>query len=256
MNSYMVSQTDPRHPADELLLALIHEQSFDDAAAIRGHLSECAACAARSNELAANDATIASLLASLDHALPAAHRSFTGRHARLIQRAALVAGAVATMAGAAAALVPTSPLHRWIVTRGSSADVRPGAKAASPEDATAPAISPTESPLASGIAVPAQPTLVVEFRREQEGGVLEINRSASGDVVFRSRGGTTAYDVAEGRVSIDNQTPAAVYLIDVPNNVHQIRIKVGARSVIRWPEDSAKYTLANDTHRARVAFRP
>jgi hypothetical protein len=256
MKSYMVSQIDPRHPADELLLALIHEQSFNDAAAIRGHLSVCAACVERSNELAANDATIASLLASLDHPLQPAALSFTGRHAGLIRRAALVAGAVATMAGAAAALVPSSPLHKWIVA-GSAPAAASKASATTPSiDSTVPATAGTaETPLASGIAVPAKSVLVIEFRREQDHGVVEINRSADGDVVFRSRGGTTAYDVAEGRVSIDNQTPADVYLIDAPVNVHQIRIKVGSRTVIRWPEDSAKYTLSTDSHRARVELR-
>lgn len=256
MKSYMVSQTDPRHPTDELLLALIHEQTFDDAAAIRGHVASCASCSARSLELSTDDATIASLLASLDHPLPRARPSFNERHAHRLRRAALVAGALATMAGAAAALVPSSPLHRWIVARTAPAARVPAIPTAtSPQAATTPPAA-TEVPLASGIAIPAQSTLVVEFRREQEGGMVELNRSAPGEVVFRSRGGTTAYDVAEGRVTIDNQSPAETYLIDIPATVRQVQVRVGSRTLIRWPEDSVKFALPNDPRRARVAIRP
>jgi len=256
MKSYMVSQTDPRHPTDEVLLALVHEQSFDDAAAIRGHVVTCASCSARTRELAAHDAVIADLLGSLDHPLPEARAPFSARHSGLLRRAALVAGAVATMAGAAAALVPGSPVHEWIVARSApQAPVRPAPIATSPEATTATATS-RDAAMASGIAIPAQATLDVEFRREQESGTVELVRSVPADVTFRSRGGTTAYDVADGRVVIDNRTPAEVYVIDIPSAVQHVRIHVGTRTLIRWPDDSARYVLANDLHRARVALRP
>lgn len=255
MKSYMVSQTNPEHPTDELLIALVHEQSFDDAAAIRGHVAACAACTARSRDLAANDAVVAALLASLDHPLARARRSFNVRNARRFRRAALVAGALATMAGAAAALVPSSPLHRWIAARVAPEPVvRTSEPATSPlAQATAPV---TEGALASGIAIPAQATLLIEFRREQQTGTVEIGRSAVSDVVFRSRGGTTAYEVAEGRVSIDNQTPAETYLIEIPATVRQVRIRVGTRTLIRWPEDSVKFSLPNEPRLARLDLRP
>lgn len=255
MKSYMVSQTDPRHPTDELLLALVHQQSFDDAAAIRGHVAACEICSTRSREIAANDATVAELLGSLDHPLPQARASVSARHSGLLRRAALVAGAAATMAGAAAALVPSSPLHRWIVARAAPAATSRQAPPAPPDNAAPAAPASRDVAFASGIAVPATATLDVEFRREQASGVIEIKRTAPGDVTFRSRGGMTAYDVADGRVAIDNRTPADGYFIDVPTTVQRVRVHVGTRALILWPEDSAKIVLPNDAQHGRVEFR-
>ncbi len=254
MKSYMVSQTESRHPTDELLLALIHEQSFDDAAAIREHVATCAVCSARTRELAANDAVIAELLGSLDHPLPQAVVPYNARRSGLLRRAALVAGALATMAGAAAALVPSSPLHQWIVARATPGATAPQSTVAAPGEATPAVTTTSEAAMASGIAIGAPATLDVEFRREQQGGTIEIARSALGDVTFRSRGGTTAYEVAENRVAIDNQAPAEVYLINIPAAVQHVRIHVGTRTLIRWPEDSARFVLPTDPHRARVDF--
>jgi len=252
MKSYMVSQIDPEHPSDELLLALIHQQPFEASATTREHLQGCASCAARSQALSANDAVIAELLQSLDDPLPVLHPSFAMRHATQLRRAGLIAGAAATMAVAAAAMVPSSPLHRWIAERATSAaPVRLPAAGTSPDTAVTP-VPAADVPLASGIAIPAQATLIVAFRREQDGGAVEITRTATGDVAFRSRGGTTAYEVADGRVTIDNQSPAETYLIDIPASVRQVRVRVGPRTLIRWPEDSARYTLTTDPRRARV----
>lgn len=255
MKSYMVSQTDPVHPSDELLLALIHEQSFDDSAAIRGHVAACASCTERSRALSASDTLVATLLGSLDHPLPEARPSFGARTSHRWRQAALIAGAAATMAAAAAAMVPSSPLHRWLVSQQApAAPVHAVAAPTSPQVPTA-AVSNKDAALASGIAIPAQATLVVEFRREQESGVVELVRSAPGDVTFRSRGGATAYEVAEGRVAIDNQSPAEVYMIDIPTTVRQVRIHVGNRTLLRWPEDSARLVTRGDAGRASVALR-
>jgi hypothetical protein len=256
MKSYMVSQTDPEHPTDELLLALIHEQPVDDAAAIRGHMMACQVCDARSRELSVNDATIDALLAALDHPLAARRGTFVSRNGWRLRRAALVAGATATMAAAAAAVVPGSPLHRWIADRSAAAATSaPVHAAASAAPVAATAAAAGEAPLASGIAIPAAPTLIVAFRREQQGGAVEIARTAAGgDVSFRSRGGVTAYDVADGQVSIDNQAPADLYLIDIPATVRTVRIRVAGRTLVRWPEDSAKLVSAADPQRARVVL--
>ena len=83
---------------------------------------------------------------------------------------------------------------------------------------------------------------------------MEITRTDSGDVTFRSRGGAAAYAVAENRVAIDNRVPAEIYLIDVPRSVQQLRIRVASHTLMRWPEDSAKYALPNDPRRARLRF--
>jgi hypothetical protein len=257
MKSYMVSQTDGAHPPDDALLALIHEQPSDDAAAIRGHLAACASCAARVDALRADDALVGDLLDALDH--PLGPRlvvdRFVPRRVPLRRRAALLVASAATFAVAAAAMVPASPLHHWLVGSSTVSKATVGAAAA-----IAPA-QPTAAPaadasLASGIAVPATPTLLVTFRREQDSGTVEIMRTQGGDVTFRSRGGATAYDGKEQQVTIDNQAPAETYLLDIPVTVRTVRIRIGERTLLRWPEDSARFAVADDPARARVPLNP
>jgi hypothetical protein len=253
MNSFMVSLNDTVHPTDESLLALIHEQPVDDAAAIRGHITMCATCRTRFSELSADDATIASLLGSLDHPVRVGRPSFGAANAGRLRRAMLVAGAAATMAAAAAAMVPGSPVRRWIEQR----EAPPAAATRTTPAPVAPsAAAPIDAPLASGIAVPPTATMIVTFRHEQRGGVLEVRHTSGGDVYFRSRGGVTAYDVAEGQVSIDNQSAAETYMIDFPASVRKLQVRIGERTLLRWPEDSAKFASPADPQRARVALDP
>lgn len=254
MKSFMVNQTDRGHPPDELLLALVHQQTFDEAIAIRAHVMSCAACSGRLHELSAGEIAIAALLETLDHAPAAAgaRAPFGARNAARLRRIVLVAGSAATLVAAAAAVVPNSPLRRWLAGHPRPELPTPGTRPTPP--APQPAAAPVALPLASGIAIPAPATLVVVFRHDQPSGVVEITRTDSGDVTFRSRGGAAAYAVAEHRVTIDNRVPAEVYLIDVPRSVQQVRIRVASRTLMRWPEDSAKYTLPNEPHRARLRF--
>lgn len=232
-----------------MLLAVQHEQPTSDAAAIRSHVAECDACAGRWRDLAEADAAVAALLHELDHPLPSDNAT-TWLRARphRLRRALLTAAAAVTLTVAAAAtIVPSSPLRRWINDR---RDVPP-ARAIQP-DSSASATAVT--PLASGIAIHAPRNLTVVFRREQNTGVIEIARSRSGEVTFRSRGGFTAYELAVGQVSIDNRVPADAYLIDLPPAVQRLRILVGDRVLLRWPEDSARVMVTQDSQRVRVVL--
>lgn len=248
-----MTQTDMIHPADETLLALLHEQPVENAAATRSHVIACDDCASRWRQLSADDDAVAGLLGVLDHPAPAVRArstlSLRQRHRHRLRRALLIAGSAATLAVAAAAMVvPVSPLHQWIRDAVTGRVV--------PSDAPRPLSPPPAAPaaLASGIAIPATRKLLVIFRREPTSGVVEIARSDTGDVTFRSRGGTTAYAVTSNHVSIDNQAPAVAYFIGIPPAVQQVRILVGSRVLLRWPEDSARVALPEQSVRARIVL--
>lgn len=232
----MVSQTESNHPSDAQLLATIHAESVVDLAAIHAHADGCAQCAARRRTLMDDDAMIGRLLAELDAPPRTADQPrFTlVSHRSWLHRGLRIAGAAATLAVAAAALVvPASPVHRVLFPAVNAPRLNPGTTA-----------NQTAAAVASGIAVPASRSLVIVFRQEQSHGAIEITRTATGDVAFRSRGGNTAYQVAAGRVSIDNAAPADEYQVDLPGSVQQLRIVVGTRVLLQWPEDSARYATA------------
>jgi hypothetical protein len=203
----------------------------------------------RWKELNEEDAAVAALLRELDHGRPVASApTWLQSRPRRLRRALLTAAAAATLTVAAAAtIIPTSPLHRWINDR----------RETRPSQAKAPTalvpLTPT-APLASGISVRAPHSLTVRFRRDQYTGVIEIAPSRSSDVIFRSRGGTTAYQLGAGQVSIDNQVPAQTYLIDLPAFVQRLRILVGNRVVFRWPDDSAHSDPTPATRPSRIVL--
>ncbi|MGH7582178.1 MAG: hypothetical protein ACREL5_03015, partial [Gemmatimonadales bacterium] len=127
-----MNPTERVHPADEQLLAELHGEAAPGVAA---HLANCVVCSERSRMLAADDATVATLLAALDHSRPSV--AFAPiRARRMLRRGLLVAASAATLAVAAAALVPVSPLHRWI-TAPSAGVVPAAAKAAASQHVAA-----------------------------------------------------------------------------------------------------------------------
>jgi hypothetical protein len=227
-----VSQTETGHPSDALLLATIDPESVGELATIRAHASECPRCAARQRALAEDDARISALLVALDDPAPPANQPrFLRRSSRRwLHRGLRIAGAAATLAVAAAAIM-VSPVHRWVLPH---VDIAPP-----PQHPGAPK-PPTPAAVASGIAVPVTRSLAIVFRHEQALGIVAIDRTADGEITFRSRGGNTAYQVAAGQVSIDNLVPADEYQITIPRSVQQVRITVGTRVLLRWPEDSAQ----------------
>lgn len=239
----MASQTE-RHPSDATLLAVIHGEPVDDLAAIRAHAGECAQCSARQRTIANDDAIIEALLAELDDPLRGSVQPrFAARsRRRWAQRGIRIAAAAATFAVAAAALVvPASPLHQWVFRE---------SEAASPGPVVA--TSPPAAAVASGIAVAASRSLVIVLRHEQRQGALEIHWTVAGDVTFRSRGGTAAYQVSSGQVAIDNQVPADAYQIGIPRSVQHVRILVGTRVLLRWPEDSARRVSPTSPDELRI----
>ncbi|MGH7582746.1 MAG: hypothetical protein ACREL5_05930, partial [Gemmatimonadales bacterium] len=148
----------------------------------------------------------------------------------------LVAASAATLAVAAAALVPVSPLHRWI-TAPSAGVVPAAAKAATSQHVAATA----GDAATSGIAVQPSGVVVVMFRHDPASGVLELDRSATAEVGLRARGGRTGYRVESDRIVIDNQQAAETYFIDIPAGLTRLVVKDAGGVLLTWPDDSARW---------------
>ncbi len=239
----MVSQTENVHPSDAELLATLSVEPSDDMTATGSHIRGCAQCGAYLQDVADEHAAIHALLVELDDPLPAAiePRFARRQHQRWTGRALRIAGAAALLAAAAAAIVlPASPAHRWIFR---DAPIVPPPHGGDAEPAAA---------ATSGIAIPASPVLVIVLRHEQPHGSVQITRTSAGDVTFQSRGGNTAYRVASDQVSIDNEVPADVYEIAIPWRVQHLRLLVGTRVLLRWPEDSAQRAATAPADHLRI----
>jgi hypothetical protein len=239
----MVTQTEPVHPSDAELLATMSVEPGDDVTATESHVRGCARCGAYLQGVANESAAIHALLGELDDPLPVAvePRFARPQYQRSTGRGLRIAGAAALLAVAAAAIaLPASPAHRWVF---GDAPILPRPAAGDAGSGAA---------VTSGIAIPASQALVIVLRNEQRHGSVEITRTGAGDVTFRSRGGNTAYRVASDQVSIDNEVPADVYEIAIPWTVQHLRLLVGTRVLLRWPEDSAQRAPAPPADHLRI----
>jgi hypothetical protein len=85
----------------------------------------------------------------------------------------------------------------------------------------------------TGVAVPVSGGLVVTLQRPQTTGIVEIVLTDRADVAIRSRGGEVGYQVAEGRVVIDNRAPAEQYDIEAPLGLQRLVVQVNSHLVFR-----------------------
>lgn len=227
------------HPNDGALLALIHgELDADAAASLQAHLSSCAACAARSDELSGADTELGALLRALDHPVPRlAVPAAAARRPRL-RHTALAASLALLIAGAAAAAVPGTALNRWIRSR------LDGAPPTAPQVATpAPATvqPPAQQAAAGGVEIPASRTLVVTFAAPEPDGVLTVSVADRTGAAFRAYGGDVAYEVGDGRIAVDNRRPARRYTLEVSSALGRLTVLVAGRPAF----DSAQRPLGN-----------
>ena len=222
------------HPNDATLLALIHGELDDDAAAtVRAHLSDCAACVASEAALRQADKEIVTLLGELDHAAPVLRPPAAASPPRL-RHTALAASLALLLAGAAAAAVPGTSLNRWIRSRLDGAPPT-APRAASP----GPAPARTPPAQAAGVDIPTPRSLVVSFAAPEPGGMLTVSAGARTDAALRAYGGDVAYQVGDGRIAVDNRRPAGRYTLEVPATLSRLEVLVGARRVF----DSAERPL-------------
>ena len=228
------------HPSDGALLALIHgELTSGEAAAVRSHLSGCAACAQRESALRTGDTEVGALLRLLDHPVPrlTVPQGRSARHG--LRRAALAASLAVVLAGAAAAAVPGTALNRWIRSR------LDGAPPTAPRVASpTPAVGPTApAQAAGGVEIPTPRALVVTFAEPEPGGVLTVSATSRADASLQAYGGDVAYQVGDGRIEVDNRSPAGRYTLEVPATLPRLTVLVAGRPVF----DSAEHPLGDGT---------
>ena len=222
------------HPTDATLLALLHGELDDRAAsAERTHLASCAECAARAAALGRADAETGALLSLLDHPVPSRPMPVP-RHARpRWARPAIAASLALLLAGAAAAAVPGTALHRWVVARFSAAP------APEPRPApVAPAPRPAEAQ-AGGVELPGSGALTVTFAMPESAGRLMVSAGSRGGAVLHAFGGDVGYQVGKGRITVNHRRPAGRYPLEVPADLARLTVVVAGRTVF----DSERRTL-------------
>jgi hypothetical protein len=219
------------HPSDEILLALFHGELGDRAAAdARAHLASCAECAGRSAALARADGEIGALLSLLDHPVPSrplpVPRSAGPRRAR----PAIAAALGLLLAGAAAAAVPGTVLHRWIADRLGPA----------PEPRPVPAApAPLPERQGGGVELPGSGALTVTFAMAEPGGRLVVTAGTRSGAMLHAFGGDVGYQVGRGRIAVDNRRPAGRYTLEIPADLARLTVVVAGRTVF----DSARRRL-------------
>ena len=216
------------HPSDAALLAVIHgELPPGETASIRSHVTGCAACREREAALRTGDGQIGALLRLLDHPVPIRAAPAGGARRYGARRAALAASLAVFLAGAAAAAVPGTALNRWIRSQlGGAPPTAP--RAASP---TAPQVAPAPAQAAGGVEIPAPRALVVTFREPEALGVLTVRAVDRADASLQAFGGDVAYQVADGRIEVDNHRPAGRYTLEVPATLSRLTVLVAGRTV-------------------------
>ena len=174
------------HPSDATLLALIHGAlAAGPASEVQAHVAKCAVCASTMSELRAGDEEVGLLLGTLDHPVPKLRPPATATRSPRLRRAALAASVALLVAGAAAAAVPGTPLHRWIHGR-----LDAFGHAASRPVAPAPARpSPPDAQAAGGVEVPAMHGLTIAFAEPEPGGILTVTAAKRPYVSLRAYGG-------------------------------------------------------------------
>jgi anti-sigma factor RsiW len=214
------------HPSDDTLLALIHGELDDGAAdSARAHLASCGECAARSAALAQGDAETGALLALLDHPMTSRPMPVPRHAGPRWARPAIAASLALLLAGAAAAAVPGTALHRWIVGRFGAAAETPTVTAP-----VAPA-PPTPATQAGGVELPGSDALTVTFAAPEPAGRLTVSVGTQAGAVLHAYGGDVAYQVGKGRIMVDNRRPAGRYTLEVPADLARLTVVVAGRPV-------------------------
>jgi anti-sigma factor RsiW len=214
------------HPSDDTLLALIHGELDDRAAAsARAHLASCGECAGRSAALARADAETDALLTLLDHPMTSRPMPVPRHAGPRWARPAIAASLALMLAGAAAAAVPGTALHQWIVSRFGAAPKTPPVTA---PVAPAPPTPPTQ---AGGVELPGSDALTVTFAAAEPAGRLMISVGTQPGAVLHAYGGDVAYQVGKGRIMVDNRRPAGRYTLEVPADLARLTVVVAGRPV-------------------------
>ncbi|MBI3568840.1 MAG: hypothetical protein HY084_11645 [Gemmatimonadetes bacterium] len=195
------------------------------------HLSDCAGCAGRLEELRGSSVSITRALATLDHDAPHvpvdAVRSISRARGR--RRRSLAAAAVLlVVASSAAAALPGSPLRR-IVQRWLGEPARaPASSTIKPDQAGS---TKAERPrTASGIAFAAGESVTVDFAASPVTGELRIRFADGADVIATGSSARTRYALTGRGVTV---TPgdSGSFDLEIPRRTDPVRVRIAGHVV-------------------------
>jgi len=186
----------------------------------RVHAAECVPCNAALREVSEADRAVAELLRELDYPVPSVglasvlERASRGialagesawreqEHSRRRVPARWGVALLAVTAVAAAAVVPTSPVHRAIASAFHAS--RQGAVQV-PVASAVPSPSPAAPAAVRGVAVAAPERLDILFRSHQSQGVVHILHGTGARVAIRATGDDAAFSVGADTIVVDNR---------------------------------------------------
>jgi hypothetical protein len=231
------------HLDEESIQRLLHgELTPNVAASAREHVITCATCRARVADAEQEEAWVLDRLTHLDHPPPPIRAAATmvGRPRPAWGRWAAGILLVVGVAGAAYA-APGSPLP-GLVRR--VADWIAGSR----PDAVLEAPPQRAQDVSRGIAVAPGNRFTIVFAAEQRGGGAMLSLTDSTDVVVRAIGGAATFTSDVDRLSVDNRSSSARFVLAIPRRVphleiwvggHRVFSKTGSRIVSRGRRESA-----------------
>jgi hypothetical protein len=166
---------------------------------------------------------VGALLSLLDHPVPYRPLPVPQPARPRWARPAIAASLALLLAGAAAAAVPGTVLHRWVAARFGAAPTTPAAPAV-----------PTPLPAhgqEGGVELPGSGALSVTFAVPEPEGRLTVSTGAGDGAVLHAFGGDVGYQVGKGRIAVDNRRPAGRYSLEVPADLARLTIVVAGRPV-------------------------
>ena len=236
------------HLSAEQVERLLHGELSDTSGiGVREHVALCRECRLRMDDAALDERRTFTLLGELDHDVPRVDveqliaRAQPGRPAWHRWAAGwLIAVSVAGAAYAA----PGSPVPAWVrsLWRGTSAP------SASPPTApaSAPAPAPGSKEALGGLAVEPGNALLIEFRTERAGSVLQVMRTSGPVVLIQGPASAASFTSAAGRVVIDNiSTDSVTFELQIPRVARRVEVRVGSRQV--FLQDAGTITAASDS---------
>lgn len=222
-------------------------------AAARAHATECPACGAALANAQAAEAAVARVLLTLDDPMtPVDMQQIVARAARsqgqnggtqhplrsarqrqgvpFRPRVGWGIGLLVSAATVAAAAVPGSPVHQWMMHL-LRHETPARTITAQPQDNR----GVQEGSLATrSVAIVPRGTMSVVFQAPQRIGVIRINTKATDQLIVRGSGNGAAYTVGENVIHVDQHTnPTLNYDVELPaaTTSADVYVRVGERLV-------------------------
>lgn len=258
------------HVKDGTILAhLDGELDGETASRVAAHLSECAGCRRRWEELSTASAVLASGLGALDVAPPersaeelrrlgqrpsraqsddrvedgpAGTSPFGFPGSALLKAAVLVLG----VATAASAVVPGSPVRAWITdavraVAGTVMDRGGSGAAVADGEAVDPTTAPQESGL-QGVTIPVTDSAVVRVPERSTGLRLRIRSIRGGLLSVTGRG--ARYRAGSGIIEVTAVGDDGELHVGVPESVSAVQVTAGGRTLVEGTGRNLRFRAA------------